>query len=448
MTLLLLSMVLADIVVARGVARRTDEIVNDEQRSIELIYDLNEQADRIATPGLSADQLAVAAKQIAADSAEYEPLTAQPPSERQIWEQLRAHLGELDAAARARDLASMTERAAEIHRSIHRLTRINQAATRGQVEKIRTIHSNAIAADAAIGLLTLFVVAVIVFFVLRVLARQRALAADHIALLSQRNRDLDAFAGRAAHDLLVPLNPMRGYADLLVSSNEPPEHVQQMALRIRTAVDRMAELVENMLALSRAGHPSPGVSSPAKVAADVVAELGPQLADAQVTLACDDEAVHCAPGVMAQLLRNLVTNAAKFRSPDRRLVLTLRTARADHGVDLTVEDNGLGMSDEVLEHAFEPFYRGKETRDLPGHGLGLAIVQRTMLALGGTCELSRSSSGGTVVVLRFQRAGAPGSPMVLPAHQDLAPGAPRRHRHGMRAVRLAIVMALMTLMTP
>src|SRR5438094_207834 len=83
--------------------------------------------------------------------------------------------------------------------------------------------------------------------------------------VAQRNRELDAFAGRAAHDLRGPLNPIRGYADLLMAApgSEPPEEIREMASRIRIAVDRMARVVDDMLELSRAGRPPRGEASPA-----------------------------------------------------------------------------------------------------------------------------------------------------------------------------------------
>jgi signal transduction histidine kinase len=402
---LLLSMVAADLLVAQRVALRTSAMVNDDLKSIELVDDMHEQADRMASPDLKDDELVAAARQIASDSRAYELLTPQP-GEREEWEQLRAKLADLETRARARDFAGMPQRIEAIHQGVHQIVLINREAARQKGETIRGIHGNAIVADAVVGLLTLTTVAIIVVFVLRVLARQRALTLEHIALLSERNRELDAFAGRAAHDLRVPLNPIRGYADLLMTGKEPPGSVQEMAGRIRVAVDRMARVVDDMLDLSRAGRPPAGVASPAKVAAEVLEELRPQLADADVSMSLTDQAVACAPSVLAQLLRNLLTNAVKFRSHDRKLALVLRSESSPQSVDLVIEDNGLGMSDEDFAHAFEPHYRGSEHREVPGHGLGLAIVQRTVEAIGGKCRLARSASGGTAVTLSLPRAVA------------------------------------------
>jgi signal transduction histidine kinase len=415
--LLLFSMVAADLLVALRVASRTSEMVDDEQRSIELVDEMREEAERIASLALSEDELVVAVKHIALHAAAYEPLTSQP-GELAEWRRLRADLTDLESHVRRHDSSAIPARIASIRSSVHQLAIINRDAARGQAKAIRSIHLQAMVVDALVGLVALALVAAIVVFILRVLARQRSLTEAHINLLSERNRELDAFAERAAHDLRVPLSPIRGYADFLMAGHETPESVQQMAGRIRMAVDQMTRVVENMLDMSRAGRLSRGTASLAKVVAEVLAELHAQLSDAEVTTSLSDDVVACAPSVLAQILRNLITNSVKFQSKQRRLVLALKTATHASDIDFILEDNGIGMSDEDLAHAFEPYYRGSEHREVPGHGLGLAIVQKTMTALGGSCRLTHSSLGGTAVALSFPRpppASRSGEDIEVPA---------------------------------
>jgi len=399
--LLLLTMMVADLMVARRVASRTSEMIDDEQRSIELVDEMREEAERMASLALGERELVAAAKHIALHAQAYEPLTSQP-GEREEWRRLRADLADLESSVRSHDSEALSARIARIRSSVRRLAVINRDAARGQARAIRAIHLQAMLVDALVGLVALALVAAIVIFILRVLSRQRMLTEAHINLLSERNRDLDAFAERAAHDLRVPLSPIRGYADFLMAGRETPESVQQMARRIRTAVDQMTRVVENMLDMSRAGRLSQGTASLAKVAAEVVQELRPLLLDADITSSLADDVVACTPSVLAQLLRNLITNSVKFQSK-QRLKLNLRSIFHGNDVDLVLEDNGIGMSEEDLAHAFEPYYRGSEHLEVPGHGLGLAIVQKTMTALGGSCQLGRSPLGGTAVALRLPR---------------------------------------------
>ena len=73
-------------------------------------------------------------------------------------------------------------------------------------------------------------------------------------------------------------------------------------------------------------------------------------------------------------------------------------------IELAIEDNGIGIEDEALNHAFEPYYRGRMDREVPGHGLGLAIVQRATSALGGECRISRVMPEGTRITVSLPRA--------------------------------------------
>jgi signal transduction histidine kinase len=85
------------------------------------------------------------------------------------------------------------------------------------------------------------------------------------------------------------------------------------------------------------------------------------------------------------------------------LHISITTRDVGQMVEILVEDNGIGIDPESAQHAFEPFYRGLTDREVPGHGLGLAIVERTTHALGGSCELSSVPEQSTRIVVRLPR---------------------------------------------
>jgi signal transduction histidine kinase len=107
--------------------------------------------------------------------------------------------------------------------------------------------------------------------------------------------------------------------------------------------------------------------------------------------------------VLTQVLRNLIANSAKYRSPERSLALHIDAHRAGSEVEIAIGDNGIGMDDETARRAFEPFFRARMAR-VGGHGLGLAIVKRTVDALGGTCSLTSARDHGTEVKIRLPAA--------------------------------------------
>jgi signal transduction histidine kinase len=177
-----------------------------------------------------------------------------------------------------------------------------------------------------------------------------------------------------------------------------------MARRIRRSVERMTGVVDNMLALSVSGRPPPGHASSALVVERLIEEMGPELQGVDLTTKLRGGRVACAEQVLAQILRNLIGNAIKFRAHSRPMRITIETRDAGSMVEIAVEDNGLGMDSESARHAFEPFYRGQMDRELPGHGLGLAIVDRTIRSLGGTCTLTSVLDHSTRIVAQIPRA--------------------------------------------
>src|SRR5262245_65831578 len=108
----------------------------------------------------------------------------------------------------------------------------------------------------------------------------------------------------------------------------------------------MTRVVDDMLELSRAGRPTPGRASPSQVATEVLDELSPELRGASVSTQLTDEPIACAPGVLSQIFRNLVSNAVKFRSRQRPLELRLAAHPRDGAIEVVIEDNGVGMHAE------------------------------------------------------------------------------------------------------
>ena len=401
---LLAGMVGADLVIARRVATQTAEIVGNTQRSIELLEDLHSETFRLARAHPTAEGLTAISRRMDEIAREYDPLTTNP-GERTEWLALLATIRRLDESARGGHPEVMRQLGDDIDEQIDKLITINRDGARVSAEQIRAAHRQGIYADATIGAVVLCLCVAVALVLRRVLARQRTLFAAHIALLDERNRELDLFAGRAAHDLRSPMSPIRGYADLLSSGTETQAEVQQMASRIRTAVDKMARVVDDMLELSRAGRPLAGRASPRAIATEVLDELEPELRGAELSVELTDEPVACAPGVLQQILRNLLQNAVKFRGRDRTLTIRVTgrvlppTADAGARVEIAVQDNGVGMDEELATHAFEPYHRGRTDREVPGFGLGLAIVDRATVALGGTIALKSAPEQGCRITI-------------------------------------------------
>ena len=399
-TLLIVGMVGLDVYFAEAEAFKTTDIIQNGQQSIILLNDIRVDAKHMIEAN-DVHEIERWSRDIEEDSLKYDP-KASYQGERDEWNHLQTLLRQLPGHITddRRANAALDD---AIDRSVDALVAINAAAGKGNATAIQAAHRRAIWSDVIVGAIVLAIVAVISVWLLRVLSRQRRLVVERVRYLREQNVELEAFAGRAAHDLRSPMNPIRGYTDLILECPGLPDNVTGMAQRIRRAVDRMARVVDDMLALSVSGRPPEGRSSTAVVVASVIEEMGAELQEVKLETKLGAGQVACAEGVLSQILRNLIGNAIKFRARSRPLSITIETREVGPMVEITIEDNGIGMDPENAKHAFEPFYRGLTDREVPGHGLGLAIVERTTRALGGTCELWSVPDRSTRIVLRLPR---------------------------------------------
>lgn len=292
---------------------------------------------------------------------------------------------------------------------VQRLVDVNQAAAAAA-----RVHAAKLEADVLYVLLALAAAILVITLVVgrqltRIVSDKERQLGQQTVELQNKNRELDAFAGRVAHDLRGPLNTINLTTSLL--AERAPGEAAATAI-LQRGVTRMTGLVDDLLALSRAGGPGDGaVAHPEVVAATVEADLRPKVSEAGGTLRVDVQpaAIRCSDGLLRQALWNLGENAVKYRRPDVPPVIALVGRATTAGYELRVSDNGLGMPPEDTRRAFEPFFRGQRTQAIAGTGLGLAIVRRIVEASGGAVVADSQPDHGTAITLRFPLARAPGT---------------------------------------
>jgi signal transduction histidine kinase len=224
-------------------------------------------------------------------------------------------------------------------------------------------------------------------------------------LLEERNRDLDAFAGRVAHDLRGPLTTI----GLAASALSPPAQDEGTSAILQRAVTHMETLIQDLLTLSSIGAQFPSaVCETSHVASLAAEELESQVESASGVMHVDVEpaTVRCSPGLLRQVLWNLGENAVKYRRSGVPLEIDIRGRATRQAYEFTVSDNGSGMSPDEIHQAFEPFFRGEYARSQPGTGLGLSIVKRVVEANGGAVSVHSEPGHGTTfdISLPLERA--------------------------------------------
>lgn len=217
------------------------------------------------------------------------------------------------------------------------------------------------------------------------------------SLLAQQR----AFAGDASHQLRSPLTSVR--LRLERARELVPGDPAGAITRIETAeaeLDRLDELVEGLLVLSRAEGDAPVTSidvtgvvrERAGFWRDLAAEQGAVI---EVDVV-DARTASAVPGALEQIVDNLIDNA--IRAGSRRI--TVRTVEGADGLELHVTDDGPGLTEEQRMRAFDRFWRGRN--DDLGSGLGLAVVAQLARASGASARLDAAPTSGidAVVTLR------------------------------------------------
>jgi signal transduction histidine kinase len=230
------------------------------------------------------------------------------------------------------------------------------------------------------------------------------LAFTDVTALVQALASKDDFLSNVSHELRTPLTSVLGYIDLLRNAPDLPLHIRQGLTVVRRNAERLQRLVTDLLTAASGGidvEPAPGDA--VEIVRLAVATAAPAADAAGVALhdATADEALPVIVDAVriAQLLDNLISNAIKYTL--RGGSVTVRAVRTQGGVELTVSDTGIGMTEREAASIFDRFYRTDSARDahIPGIGLGLAIVKAIVEAHHGRIEcISQPGIGTTFTV--------------------------------------------------
>jgi signal transduction histidine kinase len=304
---------------------------------------------------------------------------------------------------------------ADLERAVDELVDINHDQVRSAADREAALERSAAIVVIACQLAGLAGLVLIGWWGFRRVAREEQRAAE-VRMLDLRNRELDAFAGRVAHDLRNPLSSIMFTIDQLSLTTEPED--EPLIDRVRRGSRRIEAIIDDLLALSRIDAETRiEACNPAAVVAKLGDDFDERFGEAaKLHVDVETGRVPYGEGLLQQAIWNLVENGVKYRR--RGVIPEIRVnGRANgEGYVLHVIDNGIGMSAEEASRAFDPFYRADHARTIGGTGLGLTIVKRVVEAQGGTVSIERSSEPGTTFVLAL--------PMTITARAARAPRSP------------------------
>lgn len=203
------------------------------------------------------------------------------------------------------------------------------------------------------------------------------------------NEELEAFSYSVSHDLRAPLRAIDGFSQALLEdySNQLDEQGKNYLDRVRAATQRMGQLIDDMLSLSRITraemrHETVDLTA---IASDVLEELQKDQPERKVEWQVEPKLVaEGDPQLLRALLTNLLGNAWKYTSKTAAAKIELGAIRnADDTTDFFVRDNGAGFDMAYADKLFGAFQRLHTSAEFPGTGIGLAIVQRIIHRHGG-----------------------------------------------------------------
>jgi signal transduction histidine kinase len=219
---------------------------------------------------------------------------------------------------------------------------------------------------------------------------------DQEQRVEQTRRDLIT---AVSHDLRTPLGNLRAMVEAIddeVVTDAPT--MRRYTADMRRAVGQLAALVNDLFELVQVDAGAIGSEIERTrlddVVASAIATVEVEAARKGVLLSSDVrgiEATMCSPHVI-RVLQNLLVNAVRHTPADG--IIRVQGCRRQDSLRLVVEDTGEGISAADLPHVFDPFYRADTARSSDGAGLGLALAERIVQALGGAIEVdSRPNLG-------------------------------------------------------
>ncbi len=211
-----------------------------------------------------------------------------------------------------------------------------------------------------------------------------------------------------AHDLRSPITRIRGIAEITLTTQASPADYEAMAANTIEECDRLLEMINTMLDITEveagAVRLRLGKIDFGGLVRDACELFRPIAEDKDISLSCSFLKGHSVGGDVQRLQRmvaNLIDNALKYTPSQGRVTVSLD--EKEGGVELSVSDTGVGISETELPRIFERFYRCDQSRSQPGTGLGLSLVRAIAAAHGGSIAVTSSPGKGSIFTVTLPR---------------------------------------------
>jgi len=226
---------------------------------------------------------------------------------------------------------------------------------------------------------------------------------------ADRLATIGLLAAGVAHELNEPLGNILGFAQLAKKCRGLPDSAKQDIGKIESASLHAREVIKKLLVFARQMPPEKTQVNLDEVVEETLDFFESRCAEIGIEVECllsrDLPEITADPAQLNQVLVNLVVNALQAMPEGGKL--TVRTRACDRDVSLIVEDTGAGMSEEVLEQIFVPFFTTKDVGE--GTGLGLPVAHGIVTSHGGSIRVESKVGRGTRFEIRLPVEGQRGA---------------------------------------
>jgi signal transduction histidine kinase len=239
---------------------------------------------------------------------------------------------------------------------------------------------------------------------LMLLRHARTAFTRYSTIVETHSEEMGAFAGRAAHELRNPLTTLGLSLTRLRADSTRTDALE----RANAALGRISRTIDGLLRFASAGgQPRPDAYCEVGIVLNnVVEDLTARLQHDATVIERHIKSplyVRMEASYLQAVLANIIENAAKYGRTGEQAHVRIAGVQAEQGwAEITIADDGPGISSEALPHVFEPFFRASASAG--GHGLGLATTKRLVDRHGGRITIESLVAHGTTVRLRLPRS--------------------------------------------
>lgn len=233
---------------------------------------------------------------------------------------------------------------------------------------------------------------------------------------NKANKAKSIFLSNMSHDIRTPMNAIVGFTNLAISHINNKEQVEEYLKKIMTSGNHLLSLINDVLDMSHIESGKIHLEEKPCSLPDILhglhnilqADIHAKQLELQIdTVDVFDEDIFCDKLRLNQVLLNLLSNSVKYTSAGG--IVSLRITEKPGSLkgyatyEFCIRDNGIGMSEEFVEHIFEPFEREQNSTisGIQGTGLGMAITKNIVEMMNGTIQVKSKLNEGTEFLVTF-----------------------------------------------